>query len=107
MSRSFKVLPECRFITTVAKEKQEAKVRKAEQEELESNMVTSSSLDPLLEVLSYFSGPRDLTMRIQELYTLLDVDESGCLDLDEVSGAGKKHLRSNPSPCPDDLSVHS
>lgn len=80
------------FITSVSNEKAEEKKRLRETE-LKKKPKVTGVLDPVLSGLSQFSGPVDLTKRIQSLYKFVDIDDNGGLSFEEL----REGLRKFPS----------
>eukprot|EP00961_Rhodomonas_salina_P089110 1198427-Rhodomonas_salina.2 len=75
------------FITSVAKDKAEERMKKEDDEASEVAV-----LDPLLASLVAFNTSKDLSDRIKAIYQVLDSDESGGLSYSEFAD-GLRRLR--------------
>ena len=78
------------FISTVEREKQEAKARVAAEHDIHNNLVAAGPLDPLIKGLMAFTTKQDLLQKIITLYQRIDMDESGAVDMQEFNDAMKK-----------------
>eukprot|EP00961_Rhodomonas_salina_P079051 1062924-Rhodomonas_salina.2 len=77
------------FITSVAKDKAEERIKKEDDEVNEMAV-----LDPLLCSLTAFNTSKDLSDRIKAIYNVLDSDESGGLSYSEFAD-GVRRLHTN------------
>ena len=91
------------FISTVAREKAEAKSRaQAEIEAKESSRtdgIRDGPLDPMIRGLLDFVEHGDLQARIHKIFQRMDLDESGGISLPELNAGLKKLLRHSEEIC--------
>ena len=87
------------FISTVAREKAEAKSIEQAEIEAQKSSHTDGPLDPMIRGLLDFVESGDLSARIHKIFQRMDLDENGGISLQELNAGLKKLFHNSKDSC--------